>query len=73
MNNTDGLDNFLGNSAWFKFKQKIRGSTGDDGTKSVEIMVALNYLCNFWKTLKMPLINCEINLILVLVSELCYV
>ena len=27
-------------------------------------MVSLKYLCNFWRTLEMPLINCEINLIL---------
>ena len=27
-------------------------------------MMALNYLSNFWGTLEMPLINCEINLIL---------
>ena len=26
--------------------------------------VPLNYLCNFWRTFEMPLINCEINLIL---------
>ena len=26
-------------------------------------MVSLEYLSNFWATLKMPLINCEINLI----------
>ena len=38
--------------------------TGNGGTKSVEIMVPLKYLNNFWKTLEMPLIKCEINLIL---------
>ena len=27
-------------------------------------MVPLKYLSNFWKTLKIALINCEINLIL---------
>ena len=27
-------------------------------------MVPLNYLTNFWRTLEMPLINCEVNLIL---------
>ena len=27
-------------------------------------MVPLKYLSNFWRTLEMPLINCEINLIL---------
>ena len=48
----------------FKFKAKITGQTGDDGTKYVEIMVPLKYLSNFWRTLEMPLINCEVNLIL---------
>ena len=46
------------------FKVKITGKTGNDGTKDVEIMVPLKYLSNFWKTLEMPLINCEVNLIL---------
>ena len=49
----------------FKFKIKIRGKTPAAGnTKDVEIAVPLRYLSNFWRTLKMPLINCEINLIL---------
>ena len=48
----------------FNFKVKITGRTGDDGTKDVEIMVPLKYLSNFWRTLEMPLINCEVNLIL---------
>ena len=48
----------------FKFKAKITGQTGNDGTKYVEIMVPLKYLSNFWRTLGMSLINCEVNLIL---------
>ena len=48
----------------FNFKVKFTGQTGDDGTKDVEIMVPLKYLRNFWRTLEMPLINCEVNLIL---------
>ena len=48
----------------FNFKLKITGRTGNDGTKDVEIMVPLKYLSNFWRTLEMPLINCEVNLIL---------
>ena len=48
----------------FKFKAKITGQTGNDGTKDVEIMVPLKYLSNFWTTLEMALINCEVNLIL---------
>ena len=48
----------------FNFKAKITGKTGNNGTKDVEIMVPLKYLSNFWRTLEMPLINCEVNLIL---------
>ena len=48
----------------FNFKVKITGRTGNDGTKDVKIMVPLKYLSNFWRTLEMPLINCEVNLIL---------
>ena len=48
----------------FNFKVKMTGQTGDDGTKNVEIMVPLEYLSNFLRTLEMPLINREINLIL---------
>ena len=42
----------------------MTGQTGDDGTKDVEIIVPLKHLSNFWRTLEMSLINCEINLIL---------
>ena len=45
-----------------KLKKKIRGQTGDNGTKNVEIMIQLKYLSNFWGTLAMSLINCEISL-----------
>ena len=48
----------------FNFKVKITGQSKDNGTKDVEIMVPLKYLSNFWRTLEMPLINCEVNLIL---------
>ena len=48
----------------FNFRVKITGQTGNDGTKDVEIMVPLKYLSIFWRTLEMPLINCEINLVL---------
>ena len=48
----------------FNFKVKFTGRTGNNGTKDVETMVPLKYLSNFWRTLEMPLINCEVNLIL---------
>ena len=49
----------------FKSKIKITGKTPAAGnTKDVEIIVPLKYLSNFWKTLEMLLINCEVNLVL---------
>ena len=55
----------LADSESFKSKIKITGNTPADGnTKDVEIIVPLKYLSNFWRTLEMPLINCEVNLIL---------
>ena len=48
----------------FNFKVKITDQTGNDGTKNMEIMVPLKYLSNFWRTLEMSFINCEVNLIL---------
>ena len=48
----------------FNFKTKITGQTNNNGRINVEIMVPLKYLSNFWRTLEMHLINCEIELIL---------
>ena len=48
----------------FKFKSNIIGKTNNNGIINVEIMVPLKYLSNFWRTLEMLLINCEIELIL---------
>ena len=48
----------------FNFKVKFTGRTENNGIKDVEIMIPLKYLSNFWRTLEMPLINCEVNLIL---------
>ena len=38
------IDNFSGNSASFKFEQKIAGKTGADYIKNVKIMLPLTYL-----------------------------
>ena len=55
----------LVDSESFKSKTKITGNTLADGdTKNVETVVPLKYSSNFWWTLEMPLINCEINFIL---------
>ena len=44
----------------FNFKPKITGQTAENGTKM--LMVQLKCLTTFWRTLKKPLTNCEINL-----------
>ena len=66
----------------FKYKTSITRNTynvgdveaGYDANKSgkneTEIVVSLNHLSNFWTTLNIPLINCEIELILIW-SENC--
>ena len=55
----------LADSESFKSKIKITGKTPNNGNeKDVEIVVPLNYLSNFWRSLEILLINCEVNLIL---------
>ena len=59
----------LADSESFKSSIKITGKTPYNcNEKGVEIMVSLKYLSNFWRTLQMPLINCEVNLVLTLPS-----
>ena len=61
----DEPDDDIEDSESFKSEIKITGKTPNNGNeKDVEIMSPLKYLSNFWRTLKMPLINCEVNLIL---------
>ena len=58
-------DNNIEGSESFKTKIKITGKTpNNNNEKDVEIIVPLKYLSNFWRTLEMPLINSEVNLIL---------
>ena len=66
IDNDGAITNFNGANATdsFNFKTKITGQTNNNGISNVEIMVPLKYLSNFWRTLEVPLINCEIELIL---------
>ena len=69
----DETNDNLAYSESFKPKIKIAGKTPNNGNeKDVEIMVPLKYLSNFWRTLEMLLINCEVNPILKMVINLCY-
>ena len=67
VNNNGNIVDFDGANATdsFNFKTKITGQTNSDGRIDyVEIMVPIKYLSSFQRTLEMPLINCEIDLIL---------
>ena len=67
VNNAGNIIDFINTNTTdsFKFKTKITGLTNNDGrTDVVAIMVPLKYLSIFWRTLKVPLINCEVELIL---------
>ena len=73
------------NSESFKYKSSITGKTSNANQengenteqgnteikKNLEIVVPLKYLSNFWKTLDMPLINCEVSFTLTW-SESCF-
>ena len=70
--------NPITNSESFKYKTSITGKTSNENQengenteqentktkKNLETVVPLKHLSNFWRTLDMLLINCEINLIL---------
>ena len=49
----------------FDYRASITGKLeGNNTGKEVQIVVPLKYLSNFWRTLDLPLINYEMNLIL---------
>ena len=51
------------NAPSFKYKANLIANTESDGTKKgVKIAVRLKYFSNFWRSLEMPLINCEVEL-----------
>ena len=56
----------------FKFKSRFLDNTNNADIINAEIAVSLKYLSNFWRTIEIPLINCEDNLILTW-SEKCVI
>ena len=50
-------------SSSFKDKSSLLGSPNDTGAlENAKIVVPLKYLSNFFRSLKLPLINCKIHL-----------
>ena len=69
-NENNDVNNFRVNnkkaveSKSFKYKNKvIGGTTNHDYIIEAEVIVPLKYLCNFWRSLNLPLINCTIELL----------
>ena len=62
----NAIDISIRNSKSFDDKTKITGSlnVGEGEKEDVTIAIPLKYLGNFWRSLDIPLINCEITLIL---------
>ena len=62
----NAIDISIRNSKSFDYKTKITGSldVGEDEKEDAAITIPLKYLGNFWRSLNIPLINCEITLIL---------
>ena len=69
-------DPLSSDSEFFKYKTNIAGNTYDVGVgeegygankvgkNETEVVIPLNYLSNFWRSLNIALINCEVELIL---------
>ena len=65
-NDNGAINISIRNSKFFDYKTEIKGclDAGEDEKGNVTIAIPLKHLGNFWKRLDMPLINCEITLIL---------
>ena len=69
-------DPLFSDSESFKCKTSIQGNTYDVGAgeegydankigkNETEVVIPLQYLSNFWRSLNIPLLNCEVELIL---------
>ena len=69
-----GINSSIMGSGSFDYKANFieDGVTHNSLTKNdVKIVVPLKYLSSFWRSLNMPLINCEVELILTLKKKLC--
>ena len=62
-NNDYRINNEKTTTSNSEYEKKIIGSTLNNSRRlDAEIVVPLKYLSNFWRSLDLPLINCEIEL-----------
>ena len=58
----ENFDLTVDNSSSFKYKSNIIGNLSQAGTRNnVKIVVLLKYLSNFWRSLKIPSVNCKVE------------
>ena len=59
-------DPLSSNSKSFKYNTSIVGKTPEDNDSltNAKVAIPLKHLSNFWRVLNVPLINCEVELIL---------
>ena len=62
----EASDSLSSNSESFKYKTSIAEKTleDNDSLTNAKVVIPLKYLSNFWRSLNIPLINCEVALIL---------
>ena len=62
-NGNNAINISIRNSKSFDYKTNITENLdiGEDEKDDVEIAIPLKYLGNFWRSLDIPLINCEIT------------
>ena len=62
----DNITHSILNSKSFDYKANFIGSVTNNNLikNDVKIVIPLKHLSNFWKNLNIPLINCEVELIL---------
>ena len=63
-NNRDRINYSIKNSDSFNYKTSVTGQleNDDEEKEDIKIVLPLKYLSNFWRTLDIPLINCEVSL-----------
>ena len=73
-NLTEYSDNYSKTSGnlYHYYRNETGKSPNNGNAKCFKIIVPLKYLSNFWRTLEMPLINYEVNLILTW-STTCFI
>ena len=59
-------DTLTTDSKSFKYKTSVTGKSleNNDTLTNAEVVIPLKHLSNFWKILNIPLINCEVEIIL---------